>query len=309
MFFTPKALTFLRALKRNNDGEWFRAHRADYVTHIEEPLHRLLETLNDDLHDVAPELACTARESTFRMYRDTRFSEDKTPLKTHVAWSLRPRGFPKGYAAGLYAQFDPSETWIGGGLYHPEPPVRTAEREHIAAHHRRLTAIVQAPAFRKHLGTLEGDTLTRVPRGFDPAHPAAEYLKFKDWMVSRSLPGDVRHRAGVLSDAAGHLPRRGPADPLPQRTDRVARRPRRAAPAEAARRRARRPLAGEIDVGAEDRGEDERRGQDVAPVPARARAGPVLRGRGGEGQAAQRRVVPAPASCSSRRPSRRPRRS
>ena len=128
-----KALTFLRALKRNNDGEWFRAHRADYVTHIQEPLHRLLETLNDDLHDVAPELACTARESTFRMYRDTRFSEDKTPLKTHVAWSLRPRGFPKGYAAGLYAQFDPSETWIGGGLYHPEPAVRTAEREHIAA--------------------------------------------------------------------------------------------------------------------------------------------------------------------------------
>ncbi|MEO5821871.1 MAG: DUF2461 domain-containing protein [Vicinamibacteraceae bacterium] len=191
IFFTGKALTFLRALKRNNDGEWFRAHRADYVTHIQEPLHRLLETLNDDLHDVAPELACTARESTFRMYRDTRFSEDKTPLKTHVAWSLRPRGFPKGYAAGLYAQFDPSEVWIGGGLYHPEPAVRTAEREHIAANHRRLTAIVQAPAFRQHLGALEGDTLTRVPRGFDPAHPAAGYLKFKDWMVSRSLPGPL----------------------------------------------------------------------------------------------------------------------
>jgi uncharacterized protein (DUF2461 family) len=67
--------------------------------------------------------------------------------------------------------------------------VRTAEREHIAAHHRRLTTIVSAPAFAKHLGTLEGDTLTRVPRGFDPEHPAADYLKFKDWMVSRSLPG------------------------------------------------------------------------------------------------------------------------
>ena len=187
--FPAKALAFLRALKRNNDGEWFRAHRADYVAHIQEPLHRLLETLNGDLRDVAPELACTARESTFRMYRDTRFSEDKTPLKTHVAWSLRPRDFPKGYAAGLYAQFDPAETWIGGGLYHPEPAVRTAEREHIAAHHRRLTAILQAPAFRQHLGALEGDTLTRVPRGFDPEHPAAAYLKFKDWMVSRSLPG------------------------------------------------------------------------------------------------------------------------
>jgi uncharacterized protein (TIGR02453 family) len=189
--FTPKALTFLRALKRNNDGEWFRAHRADYLAHIQEPLHRLLETLADDLHDVAPELACSPRESTFRMYRDTRFSEDKTPLKTYVAWVLRPRGFPKGYAASLYAQFDPAETWIGGGLYHPEPAVRVAVREHIAAHHRRLTAIVGSAAFRKHLGTLQGDQLARVPRGFDPEHPAAAYLKHKNWMVSRSLPGTL----------------------------------------------------------------------------------------------------------------------
>jgi uncharacterized protein (TIGR02453 family) len=188
-FFGPKALTFLRALKRNNDGEWFRAHRADYVTHIQEPLHRLLERLNEDLHDVAPELACTARESTFRMYRDTRFSEDKTPLKTHVAWVLRPRGFPKGSAAGLYAEFSLTETWIGGGLYHPEPQVRHAVREHIAANHRRLRAIVEAPAFRKTAGGFGDDeTMARVPRGFDPDHPAADYLKLKHWVVARSLP-------------------------------------------------------------------------------------------------------------------------
>jgi uncharacterized protein (TIGR02453 family) len=187
--FTPRALTFLRALKRNNDGEWFRARRADYVAHIQEPLHRLLETLADDLHDVAPELACSPRESTFRMYRDTRFSEDKTQLKTYVAWALRPRGFPKGYAASLYAEFDPTETWIGGGLYHPEPAVRTAVREHIAAQHRRLAAIVKAPAFRKQFGVLQGDQLTRVPRGFDPDHPAAAFLRHKQWLVSKTFPG------------------------------------------------------------------------------------------------------------------------
>jgi uncharacterized protein (TIGR02453 family) len=188
-FFTPKALTFLRALKRNNDGEWFRAHRADYVTHIQEPLHRLLDALRDDLAGVAPELACTPRESTFRMYRDTRFSEDKTPLKTHVAWVLRPRGFPKGSAAGLYAEFDLKETWMGGGLYHPEPQVRNAVREHIAANHRRLAAIVEAPAFRRTVGPLDGDPLLRVPRGFDPGHRAAPYLKFTSWMVCRTRPG------------------------------------------------------------------------------------------------------------------------
>jgi uncharacterized protein (TIGR02453 family) len=191
VFFTPKALAFLRALKRHNDGEWFRAHKADYTAHVVEPLHRMLEALAADLADVAPELACTPRESTFRMYRDTRFSEDKTPLKTHVAWVLRPRGFPKGSAAGLYAQFEVGETWIGGGLYHPEAPVRTAVREHIAANHRRLTSIVQAAAFRRELGAIEGDRLTRVPRGFAADHPAAEFLKFTDWMVSRTAPGTL----------------------------------------------------------------------------------------------------------------------
>lgn len=188
-FFTPRTLSFLRALKRHNDGEWFRAHKADYVAHLQAPLHRLLETLADDLHDDAPELACSPRESTFRQYRDTRFSEDKSPLKTYVAFVLRPRGFPKGSAAGLYAQFDWTETWIGGGLYHPEPAIRTAVREHIAAHHRRLAAIVAAPAFRKAFGGLEGDQLTRVPRGFDPEHPAAAFLKHKDWLASRTYDG------------------------------------------------------------------------------------------------------------------------
>ena len=194
--FTPKALTFLRALKRNNDGAWFRAHRDDFVAHVEAPLHALLDRLRGDLEDVAPELACTPRESTFRMYRDTRFSEDKTPLKTHVAWVLRPRGFPKGTAAGLYAEFDLKETWIGGGLYHPEPAVRTLLREHIAAHHRRLRAIVEAPAFKRHVGPLQGDRFVRVPRGFDAGHPAAEYLMFKHWMVSQTRP------AAFVSDPA-----------------------------------------------------------------------------------------------------------
>jgi uncharacterized protein (TIGR02453 family) len=190
-FFTPRTLSFLRAVKRNNDGAWFREHKADYVAHVQGPLHALLETLADDLRNAAPELACSPRESTFRQYRDTRFSEDKSPLKTYVAFVLRPRGFPKGSAAGLYAQFDWTETWIGGGLYHPEPAIRTAVREHIATHHRRLAAIVGAPAFRKQYGALEGDRLTRVPRGFDPDHPAAAFLMHKDWLASRTYPGTL----------------------------------------------------------------------------------------------------------------------
>jgi len=191
IFFTRKALTFLRALKRNNDGEWFRAHRADYVTHIQEPLHRLLETLNEDLHDVAPELACTARESTFRMYRDTRFSEDKTPLKTHAAAVFPTRGLPRHEGAGLYFEVAPKWVWIGGGMYAPPPPELVRVREHIATTWPRVKRIATSKAFIKEVAQLEGERLTRVPRGFAANHPAADYLKHRQFIAGRELPADI----------------------------------------------------------------------------------------------------------------------
>jgi uncharacterized protein (TIGR02453 family) len=187
--FTPKTLTFLRALARNNDREWFKAHKAEFVTHVQTPLHALIERLAGDFQSFAPDLACSPRESTFRQYRDTRFSEDKSPLKTHVSAVFPSRLLAKGEGAGLYVQIDPKEVWIGGGLYHPPSPVLQLVRAHIAANLQHLRAIVESPAFKRRVGAVSGETLTRVPRGFDATHPAAAYLKHKDLLVMKTFPG------------------------------------------------------------------------------------------------------------------------
>src|SRR5215471_17815289 len=164
--FTPATLRFLRALKRNNRRDWFNAHREDYETHVREPMTAVVEQLATDFREFAPEMVASPKLSMYRIYRDTRFSEDKTPYKTHVAAVFPTRGMPKHEGAGLYFHIGCEEVWIGGGIYAPQTPQLVALREHIAANVRRLRSIVDSPAFKRHVGGLEGEKLTRIPRGF-----------------------------------------------------------------------------------------------------------------------------------------------
>lgn len=187
--FTPKTLSFLRSLKRNNDREWFRERKAQYDEHVKAPMVAVIEQLARDFQDFAPELVATP-SCIYRIYRDTRFSEDKTPLKTNIAASFPWRGLPRHQGAGLYMEIAPGWVWIGGGMYAPETAQLAAVREHIAANHRRLRAIVESPGFRNTVGELSGDTLQRVPRGFDKAHPAAEYLRHRQFLAAREHPAD-----------------------------------------------------------------------------------------------------------------------
>jgi len=190
-FFTPKTLAFLRALARNNDREWFKARKSDFDAHVQRPLLALLEQLAIDLQEFAPDLACSPKESMFRQYRDTRFSHDKTPLKTHIAAVFPARGLARHAGAGLYLQIDPKEVWIGGGLWRPGTADLHAVREHIAANFTRLRALVESPSFTKRFKTVTGETLTRVPRGFLSDHPAAEYLKLKDLVAAQTFPAEL----------------------------------------------------------------------------------------------------------------------
>jgi uncharacterized protein (TIGR02453 family) len=186
--FTPKTLSFLRALKRHNDREWFRARRDDYEQHVRGPMVACIERLAEDFRAFAPEFVAAERVSLYRIYRDTRFSADKTPLKTHIAAVFPWRGLGKHEGAALYFHVAPDEVWAGGGMYMPQTSQLHLVREHIARHHRRLRAIVERPSFRKTVGALEGDTLSRVPRGFPKDHPAAEYLRYRQFLAGRGYP-------------------------------------------------------------------------------------------------------------------------
>src|SRR5262245_18860501 len=185
--FTPGTLRFLRALKRNNRRDWFNAHRDEYETYVRQPMTTIVERLAGDFRAFAPELVASPRVSMYRIYRDTRFSENKAPYKTHVAAVFPTRGLPKHEGAGLYFHVSPTEVWIGGGMYAPQTPQLHAVREHIAANHRRLRAIIESPGFRKRI-EIEGNRLQRVPRGFPSDHEAAEYLKYRNFIAGCEFP-------------------------------------------------------------------------------------------------------------------------
>ena len=183
--FTQRTLSFLRALKRNNRREWFQPRKEEYETHVRAPMVALLERLARDLPAFAPELIADPKISLFRVYRDTRFSSDKTPYKTHVAARFPLRGVPRGEGAGLYFEIAPGWVWIGGGMYMPTTADLHDIRAQIAATHPRgLHTIVTAPAFTRAVGELHGDRLTRVPLGYRKDHPAAHYLQFKQFLGS-----------------------------------------------------------------------------------------------------------------------------
>ena len=191
--FTPRTVSFLRSLKRHNDREWFRARKDDYDRHVRAPMTAVVEQLAADFRRFAPELVVSPKQSLYRIYRDTRFSADKRPLKTHAAAGFPVRGLPRHQGAGLYFEISTDWVWIGGGMWAPEPPLLLRVREHIADTWPELQATLRRPGFRRRFGELRGDALTRVPRGFPRDHPAAEYLKHYRFVAGREFPAAFAH--------------------------------------------------------------------------------------------------------------------
>ncbi len=189
--FPEQGLQFLRSLKRNNNREWFQRHKSIYEEHVKQPMTELIAALAQEFQDFAPEMLASPKISTYRIYRDTRFSKDKSPYKTHIAASFPRSGLGKHEGAGFYLHIAPAELLIAGGLYMPLPEDLNAVRNHIAENPDTFLAIVEQRGFRRIFGGLEGERLQRVPKGFPPDHVAAQYLKYKQFLAGRNFPPDV----------------------------------------------------------------------------------------------------------------------
>jgi uncharacterized protein (TIGR02453 family) len=183
--FTPKTLSFLRSLKRNrNHREWFHARKDQYQLHCRGPIIDVIERLAEDFRSFAPEMVANPKVSLLRPFRDTRFSDDKTPLKTHLGATFPHRALGRMNGAWFYFEIASGWVWIGGGMWRPDTSQLLLVREHIVANQRRFETIVNAPGFNR-IGGLQGDRLTRVPRGFATDHPAAPYLQHRQFMAFR----------------------------------------------------------------------------------------------------------------------------
>jgi len=186
--FPKEALRFLRALKRNNNRDWFLAHKDIYEASVKAPMTELVTAVGGAILNFAPEMVVDPRRNIYRIHRDIRFSQDKSPYKTHVAALFWPRGLEKNACAALYFHLEPAEVLIAGGIYMPGPAEVRAIRNHIAANWEQSKSIISAPQFKKLFGGLEGEKLSRPPRGFPVDHPAIELLRYRQFLVSITSP-------------------------------------------------------------------------------------------------------------------------
>ena len=193
--FTPETLKVLRGLARNNDREWFEPRRPIYERSLKAPMLALIEEINAAMESFAPEHVRQPHKIMMRIYRDIRFSSDKRPYKHHVsAWWAR-RGMEKTSGGGYYMHISPKELLIATGVYMPEREQLLAIRRWLADHHTGYNALLKKLT-RPRAGTqpftnVESASLTRMPKGFPPDHPAGDLLRARNWGVHVSLPPEL----------------------------------------------------------------------------------------------------------------------
>jgi uncharacterized protein (TIGR02453 family) len=206
-YFTSSSFGFLRDLKANNNRDWFAENKPRYEEQVKDPALRFIEDFGPYLGKLSPHFKATPR-SLFRIYRDTRFSKDKTPYKTATGIHFRHEQARDAYAPGFYFHVEPGEVFVALGIWHPQSPALRAIREHIV---EDPAGWKRATRGKRFAGTfsLEGERLKRPPKGFDPEHPLLDDLKRKDFIgvqtvtqafaTSRDLPGELaeRFKAGV----------------------------------------------------------------------------------------------------------------
>ena len=187
MPFTRDAIDFLGELEVNNDRDWFQPRKDDYEKMVRQPTAEVVERINAALAESGPDYVTEPQKAIYRIYRDTRFSKDKRPYKTHIGALFPHRALGKNGGAALYFHLSPKELLIAGGVYMCPPPLLLAIRQHIGEHHERLTEILQTRSVRQTFGDLQGDQLTRPPKGWSADHPAIDYLRRKDLLLEVSL--------------------------------------------------------------------------------------------------------------------------
>jgi len=212
MPFHKSMLTFLSDLEQNNNREWFKANKKRYEAELKEPALAFIREFSRHLPTVSPHIEAVAKAqggSLFRIYRDTRFSNDKTPYKTHLSMNFRHERTSKDvHAPGFYFHIEPGGVFIGAGMWGPDIDMLKRMRDAIVADHTGFSAMWEET---QSMGwSWFGDNvLKRGPKGYDPEHPAIEFLKRKSFAATRSLEPDTifddgfaRHLADVYAEAS-----------------------------------------------------------------------------------------------------------
>ena len=182
----PSTLQFLKTLQKNNNRDWFNENKSTYIEAKDDVL-LFVENLIEEIAKFDEEiLKIDPKKALFRIYRDTRFSKDKTPYKTHFGVSL---GMGKGKKiSGYYLHIEPGKSFLAGGVYQPESSALKEIRKEISANSEEFLKILEQKDFRNNFRGLSVESkLQRVPNGFEKDDPMAEFLKLKNFIVSHPI--------------------------------------------------------------------------------------------------------------------------
>src|SRR6185437_14241669 len=203
--FSPNALAFLRSLKRNNRREWFQPRKEKYESLIKLPMMELVGCLNEELARFAPAYVTPPQKAVYRIYRDTRFSKDKTPYKTHISAILPRHTATKREGAVFYFHFTEKELLIFGGVYSPERDELLAYRTLLQERYEELNVILAGKKLRRAFGRLQGEQLSRMPKGFPVDHPAEGLLRQRQWFLETTVDSKVLLSGRVVREIASRF--------------------------------------------------------------------------------------------------------
>jgi uncharacterized protein (TIGR02453 family) len=188
-YFTPSSFRFLRRLAQNNDRDWFSTHRDEYERHVRLPAYRFVTDCAAPLGGVSPHLSVDAGRpgsSVFRIQRDVRFGEDKTPFKTHTGVHIRHGAIAGARSPGFYLRLEPGNCFLSAGVWRPVGEAAAAIRAAIAAHPDEWSAAIGDPDLVD-VWRMDGESLVRPPAGFDPDHPLIGEIRRKNFAARRRL--------------------------------------------------------------------------------------------------------------------------
>lgn len=210
--FSKKTLKFLRDLEKNNNRDWFEANKSDYEAQVREPALAYIEAMAPHLGKISPHFIASPKKvggSLMRVYRDIRFSKDKTPYKTNIGIQFRHTAGKDVHAPGFYLHIESKEVFVGAGIWHPDSATLNNMRMQIDERQqawKKLSKQLAAKDFELH-----GSALKKAPRGYDPEHPLIDDLRRKDFIavqnikVSRVTEKDFVKHTGALFAATKPL--------------------------------------------------------------------------------------------------------
>lgn len=199
-YFSPATFRFFKSLARNNNRDWFHAHKDDYERHVREPFLALITDLQAPLASISPQFRADPRKvggSLYRIHRDTRFANDKQPYKGWQGARFFHVRRHEIQAPGFYLHIQPGECFVGAGMWHPEPPVLKHLRDFMADNPDAWKRATRGKAFRDRFSWW-GESLTRPPRGFDPQHELIDDLKRKNHAAGKDFGEDLATSSELL---------------------------------------------------------------------------------------------------------------